>query len=127
MAQEEKKRGFFDRFRKSTPAASTPASPVPKPQPAAPKAAPPARVPEKVESKTAAPVGKNPFSPSAPEPSAPLATSGSSIDTVEAFNQMCQALVDINKSQVQIVNMALTMLSNSIKKIAEGINTADRQ
>ncbi len=123
MAQEEKKRGFFDRFRKSTPAASTPASPAPKPQPPAPKAVPPARVPERVESKVPVPAQNNPFSPSEPAPSAPQAASGKGIDTVEAFNQMCQALIEINKSQIKIANMVLTMIAHSIQKIADGINT----
>lgn len=127
MAQEEKKRGFFDRFRKSTPAASAPAAPAQKPQPPAPKAEPPARVQEKAAGNPAVPVPKNPFSSAAPSPSASQISSGPAIDPVEAFNQMCQALIEINKSQLKIANMVLTMIASSIRKIAEGISTGTRQ
>lgn len=41
--------------------------------------------------------------------------------TVAAFNFYCRNLADLGASQLKTVEMALNMLSNSIKKIAEGL------
>ena len=45
----------------------------------------------------------------------------SAIDTVAAFNVFCQSLVDIGASQLKVVEMTLTMLTNAINKVAEGL------
>ncbi|NTV97543.1 MAG: hypothetical protein HGA70_00050 [Chlorobiaceae bacterium] len=128
MAQEEKKRGFFARFRKSVPEAPKETVPSPKAQPAAPKPEPPVRVPGQLmqqvtESKAPAVVEKKslptPFTPSAQ--ASPEVPSSAGIEPVAAFKEMCQAFVDINKSQIKAIEMTLNMLSNASKKIADGI------
>ncbi len=123
MAQEEKKRGFFARFRKSAPEPPKPAAPAPKAQPPVPKAEPPARVPEQMmqqpESRPAQPATPK-AAPAAAVPT-PQVQPGSGIDTVAAFKEMCQAFVDINKSQVMVIDMTFTMLSGATKKIADGL------
>jgi len=128
MAQEEKKRGFFARFRKSAPEAPKEKVPSPKAPPPAPEAEPPARVPgrlmqQPVESKAPAVIEKkpaqNPFTASSPV--SPEVSSSSGIEPVAAFREMCQAFVDINKSQVMAIDMTLSMLSSASRKIADGI------
>ncbi|NTU97750.1 MAG: hypothetical protein HGA62_08065 [Chlorobiaceae bacterium] len=128
MAQEEKKRGFFARFRKSAPEAPKKSVPAPKAQPPVSKVEPSVRVPgqmmqQMAESKAPAVTEKksvpNPFTASSS--ASPEVSSSSGIEPVAAFREMCQAFVDINKSQVMAIDMALTMLSNVSKKIADGI------
>jgi hypothetical protein len=127
MAQEEKKRGFFARFRKSAPEPPKPAAPAPKAQPPVPKTEPPARVPEQLmrqpesippQSPVQKPVS-TPFA-AAEEPEDQLVRTGSGIDPFAAFQEMCQAFVDINRSQVKAIDMTLTMLSEATRKIVEG-------
>lgn len=111
MAQNEKKGGFFARFRKGDLSANAAASAtVPASAPAQPRiiAAPESK------SVSAAPV----------RPAVPVADSPSSepkIDTVAAFNQLCSSLAEIGASQLKIVELTTTMLATSINKIAEGL------
>ncbi len=115
MAQNEKKGGFFARFRKGDLSANAAASAAvlasaPAPVPAQP------RVIAASESKSvsAAPV----------RPAVPVADSPSSepkIDTVAAFSQLCSSLAEIGASQLKIVELTTTMLATSINKIAEGL------
>jgi hypothetical protein len=128
MAQDEKKRGFFARFRKSAPEAPKEKVPAAEARPSAPKAEPPVRVPgqlmqQAVESKAPAVTEKkpvqNPFTASSPV--SPEVPSSSGIDPFAAFREMCQAFVDINKSQVKAIDMTFAMLSSASKKIADGI------
>jgi hypothetical protein len=108
MAQD-KKGGFFSMFKKSS-APVTPSAPV----------APPVRdVP--VPERKAPAVGAEPPKPAAVSKPAAVnaASSETGVDTVASFNLLCQALVDINKSQLQVVDLALKTLAVSVNKIAD--------
>lgn len=128
MAQEEQKRGFFARFRKNVPEAAKETVPASKARPLVQKTEPPVRVPEqlmqqKAENTAPAITEKKsvptPFT--APEPSSPELPISSGVDPVIAFREMCQAFVDINKSQIKAIDMTFTMLSEATRKIAEGM------
>lgn len=107
---QEKKGGFFSFFKKSTPAATPPVVSAPAP----------ATRPE---------ISVSPLSAEKPKPAAvptpspfnePASEGG--IDTVASFTLLCQALVDINRSQLKVVELIVTTLSGSVTKLAESFN-----
>ncbi|WP_076789813.1 hypothetical protein [Chlorobium sp. KB01] len=108
MAQE-KKGGFFSFFKKRALA----------PEPAAaPAAAQATRTQGTVPSVSA----EQPKPAVVPKPAAatvPSAEGG--VDTVASFTLLCQALVDINRSQLKMVDLALTTLAGSINTIADAL------
>ncbi len=114
MANDEQKGGFFSRFKKKS--ASDQEAPSIKPS------TPPAvqqqsrNVVTKPETKSSLATAAQPVAPVAAAP----ASSESPIDTVEAFNVLCIALVDITNSQLKVIEMALSMFSNSLNKIVNG-------
>ena len=112
MAKDEKKGGFFSRFKKSD------ASPQEEP---GIKAA--TTSPSQTQSRTVAATkggGVLPKAAVAPEPAEDATLSEPLIDTVEAFNVYCTSLVDIGTSQLKMVEMVCGMLSNSLNKIIDG-------
>ena len=121
MAKDEKKGGFFSRFKKSDVAAQD--------EPDIKKTTPPA-VQAQSRSVTTTPESRvsqlsavQPKAVGVPNPVATPASADSVVDTVEAFNRYCSALVDIGTSQLKVVDMALSMLSNSLNKIVDGSKT----
>lgn len=104
MAKDEKKGGFFSRFKKS----ETP----PQEEPSIKAATPP---PSQAQSRSALPKAAV-----APESAEEAVRSEPLIDTVEAFNVYCTSLVDIGTSQLKMVEMVCGMLSNSLNKIIDG-------
>ncbi|MEI7787549.1 MAG: hypothetical protein WCI23_02800 [Chlorobiaceae bacterium] len=117
MAHEEKKGGFFAKFRKSTVSGNENIrSESPTPSVA------------QVQNRPAAPESRN--SLLSAEPPKPVVVQKSSpvpvdaepvIDTVANFNFLCKSLADIGVSQLKVVDMTLTMLSNSLNKIVDGL------
>lgn len=119
MGNDEKKGGFFARFRKSTVSGNeSPGSknPVPSAVQGQSRNNAPAESPSLVSAEPSKPVGV-PKSASAPVNAEPV------IDTVEAFNSLCSSLADIGASQLKVVDMTLTMLSSSLNKIVDGLKT----
>ncbi len=97
MAQEEKKNGFFARFRKRPAVASAPAAP-----------------PVKSEVESLAPsVAPKPV---LPPPAATLVPAELSVDTVAAIDQFCKAMLELTNSQIKVIELALTTLAGSIDK-----------
>ncbi len=117
MANEEKKGGFFAGFRKgglsgnATTDAKTPVSPAVQrqtpgvaPEPGPSSAIAGRQTPEVVAKPSSDPVNPEPV-----------------IDTVAAFNVLCNSLGDIGESQLKTLNLTLTMLSSSLNKIVDGL------
>ena len=118
MAKDEKKGGFFSRFKKSDASSQ---------EELGVKTATPQ--PSQAQSRTVAATqgGKSPLVSAAlpkatvaPESAEDPALSEPLIDTVEAFNVYCSSLVDIGTSQLKMVEMVCGMLSNSLNKIIDG-------
>ncbi len=118
MAQDEKKGGFFSRFKKDAASGQDTFS--------APASTPPAaqqqsrNVVTKPESKSSLVSAVQPKVPAVPKSADASASSDSGIDTLEAFNVYCSSLVEIGTSQLKVIDMALSMLSNSLNKIING-------
>ena len=117
MANQEKKGGFFAGFRKgglsgnATTDAKSPVSPPVQRQ--TPNVAPELGPSSVAAGRQTPVVATKPLSaPVNPEPV---------IDTVAAFNVLCNSLGDIGESQLKVVGMTLTMLSNSLNKIVDGL------
>lgn len=109
MAKDEKKGGFFARFRKDeAPALPAVQAPVRNVVP----------TPESGNSEVSAQQPK--ASSVAPKPVVAPVSSEASVDTVEAFSRYCSSLVDIGTSQLKVIEMALGMLSDSLNKIVDG-------
>ena len=118
MAQDEKKGGFFSRFKKDA------ASDQDAPSRQAPT--PPAAQ-QQSRSTVTKQEGKSSLVSATPPKATVVANSAADpestdtvIDTVEAFNVYCTALVDIGTSQLKVIEMAFSMLSNSLNKIISG-------
>jgi hypothetical protein len=120
MAQDEKKGGFFSRFKKDAVSDQEVSGTTASTPPAAPQQS--RNMVTKPESKSplVSPAQSN--TPVVPKSAAAPASSGS-IDTIEAFNIYCSSLVDIGTSQLKVIEMALSMLSNSLNKIINGPKT----
>jgi len=120
MAKDEKKGGLFSRFKKN-PASDQEAPSI---QPSTPPAVQQQsrNVMTKPETKSSLASAAQPVAPvaAAPAPAPAPASSDSPIDTVEAFNVLCISLVDMSTSQLKVIEMALSMLSNSLNKILNG-------
>ncbi len=121
MAQNEKKGGFFSRFRQGSSSGNDESAP------ATPKSS---TVQAQDRIVTSKPESMSPVASAAPtkapvvqKPVAASASQESVVDTVEAFNRYCGALIDIGTSQLKVAEMALGMLSNSINKILDGSKT----
>ena len=113
MAKDEKKGGFFSRFKKSeTSSCEEPDIKKSTSQPSGAQSRTIATTPEGKNVPGAAP----PKAAVAP-PAEDSASSEPVIDTVEAFNVYCGSLVDIGTSQLKVVEMFLGMLSSSLNKI----------
>jgi len=112
MVKDEKKGGFFSRFKKSD---------GPSPEEPAIKAAtaPPPQAPSRIVAATQG-GGAQPKAAVAQESSEEAVRSEPLVDTVEAFNVYCTSLVDIGNSQLKMVEMVCGMLSNSLNKIIDG-------
>ena len=112
MANEEKKGGFFARFRKGTVSGnegSTLKAPSPSIQ---------------GQNRSAEPEkAAQPKTVVAPKAVSVPVESEQVIDTVANFNFLCKSLADIGASQLKVLDMTLTMLSSSIAKITEGLKT----
>ena len=115
MAKDEKK-GFFSAFRKRNPAGYEVSESKSQTPPAA-----------SVQNRNVTPESRvSSVSAKPPEPAVdqkPVAVQAQSdpvIDPVETFKVLCQSLVDIGTSQLKVAEMTLSMLSNSLNKIAEG-------
>ncbi len=112
MAKDEKKGGFFSRFKKSDASSQE--------EPAIKAATTPS---SQAQSRTVAASSGSAALPKAAVAQEQVEDSALSeplIDTVEAFNVYCSSLVDIGTSQLKIVEMVCGMLSNSINKILDG-------
>ncbi len=119
MAKDEKKGGFFSRFRKDATSSHEESSIKPATPPVV--STPNRNVAPPVESRSSVSGAVPPKAPVVPKPVvAAAASSESVVDTVEAFNRYCNALVDIGTSQLKVVEMFLAMLSQSINKIVDG-------
>lgn len=122
MAKDEQKGGLFSRFKKN-PASDQEAPSI---QPSTPPAVQQQsrNVMTKPETKSSLASAAQPVAPvaaaPAPAPAPAPASSDSPIDTVEAFNVLCISLVDMSTSQLKVIEMALSMLSNSLNKILNG-------
>jgi len=118
MAKDEKKGGLFSRFKKN-PASDQEAPSI---QPSTPPAVQQQsrNVMTKPETKSSLASAAQPVAPVAAAPAPAPASSDSPIDTVEAFNVLCISLVDMSTSQLKVIEMALSMLSNSLNKILNG-------
>jgi hypothetical protein len=117
MAQDEKKGGFFSRFKNGgAPAHEEPAIKTETPPAIQPQNRSVAATPESRSSLVSA---AQPKAPVVPKPVAAPATEPA-VDTVEAFNRYCSALVAIGTSQLKVVEMTLSMLSNSLNKLIDG-------
>lgn len=118
MAKDEKKGGFFSRFRKDATSSHEESSI----KPATPSvvSTPNRNVAPPVENRSSVSGAVPPKAPVVPKPVAAAESSESVVDTVEAFNRYCSALVDIGTSQMKVVEMFLAMLSQSINKMVDG-------
>ena len=114
MAKDEKKGGFFSRFKKNAASDQEAPSIQPSTPPAVQQQS--RNVVTKPETKSSLASAAQPVAPVAAAP----ASSDSPIDTVEAFNVLCISLVDITTSQLRVIEMVLSMLSNSLNKIVNG-------
>ncbi len=123
MAKDEKKGGFFSRFKKSE-ASSQEESGI-KTATSSPSLAQSSPVGATPGSRSALTSGAQPKAVVAPEPVEDPALSEPLIDTVEAFTVYCTALVDIGTSQLKVVEMISGMLSNSLNKIIDGSATKE--
>ncbi len=111
MVKDEKKGGFFSRFKKSD--VSSQEEPAIKAATTSPSQAQSGAVAAKQGS------GALPKAAVAPEQAEDSALSEPLIDTVEAFNVYCCSLVDIGTSQLKMVEMVCDMVSNSLNKIID--------
>jgi len=121
MAKDEKKGGFFSRFRKDIPSAHEESGIKPASSPAVP--APNRTVTPTPESRSSLAAAVPSQVPVVPKSVAAPASSESVVDTVEAFSRYCSALVDIGTSQLKVIEMTLTMLSHSLNKITDRSET----
>ncbi len=121
MAKDEKKGGFFSRFKKSeSPSQEESGIKAVTPSPSqAQNRSVAATSGSRSAMLSVAPPKAEPVAQSVEEPAEPL------IDTVEAFNVYCSSLVDIGTSQLKVVEMLLGMLSNSLNKIIDGSTTKE--
>ena len=117
MAKDQKKGGFFSAFRDrevvgngGTLSQSQTPSPAPAPtRPVTPEV--------RVSSASTGQVNPTPFQT---QVKAALPSEPAVIDTVESFKMLCQSLADIGESQLKVAEMLLSMISNSLNKIAGG-------
>lgn len=123
MAKDEKKGGFFSRFRKDIPSAHEESSIKPASAPAVP--APNRNVTPTSENRSASAAAVPSQASVVPKPVAAPASSESVVDTVEAFSRYCSSLVDIGTSQLKVIEMALAMLSRSLNKITDSSKTKE--
>ncbi len=112
MAKDEKKGGFFSRFKRSD--GSSPEVPVIKAA-----TTPPSQAQSRIVAATQG-GGTQPKATVAPESAEEAVRSEPLVDTVEAFNVYCTSLVDIGTSQLKMVEMVCGMLSNSLNKVIDG-------
>jgi len=118
MAQDEKKGGFFSRFKKDADSDQDASSRQASTPPAAQQQS--RNIVTKPESKSPFVSAAQPKASVVQQPAADPESTDTVIDTVEAFNVYCSALVDIGTSQLRVIEMALSMLSNSLNKIMHG-------
>jgi hypothetical protein len=85
----------------------------------APSAPAPARIITPPVSKAPSVSAEQPKPVAAPKPAVASAPAAEQVDTVASFNFLCEALVDINKSQLQVVDLILTTFAGSVNKIAD--------
>ncbi|NTU44943.1 MAG: hypothetical protein HGA99_05410 [Chlorobiaceae bacterium] len=110
MAQE-KKGGFFSFFKKR---ALTP-------EPAAAPAAAEAQT-TRTQSSVPSVRTEQPKPAVVPKPAAAnVQSEEGGVDTIASFTLLCQALVDINRSQLKMVDLALTTVAGSINTIADAL------
>lgn len=123
MAKDEPKGGFFSRFKKDAVSGQD--------ESGIPASTPPAaqqqsrNIVTTAESKSSLASPAQPKATLEPKSAVAPASSDSAIDTVEAFNVYCSSLVDIGTSQLKVIEMALSMLSNSLNKIINGSKTSE--
>jgi hypothetical protein len=120
MVKEEKKAGFFARFKKGIDSGNESSQPKSPNSPVSQEQKRNNVIPETKASLVSVETPKPAF---VPKPSSAPVNSESVIDTVANFNFLCNSLADIGASQLKVVDMILTMLSSSLNKIAEGVNT----
>ncbi len=121
MAKDEKKGGFFSRFRKDAPSEESSIKPASPPAVSVPNR----NVTPQPESRNSLASAVPPQVPVVPTPAAaPVpASSESDVDTVEAFSRYCSALVAIGTSQLKVIEMTLAMLSHSLNNITDSSKT----
>jgi hypothetical protein len=119
MVKEEKKSGFFARFKQGIVSGNESSS--------SKDSIPPSSQEQKgnialPETKTSVVNAEPPKPAFVPKPSSVPVNSEQVIDTVANFNFLCNSLADIGASQLKVVDMTLRMLSSSLNKIVEGVN-----